>query len=496
MIDERCTLSWRGFHARVLKAASVLHGQGVGPGERYAILAANSVRYAELLHAGYCLGAVPVPLNHRLAPLEIAAILDDASCRLLIAEPGFAQLLVAPELAAWRGRAMRLDPVADADAPLDYEIEMARALPIDTLGPQEDEDALLLYTGGTTSRGKGVRLTHRSLATVALQNAAALVPRSDDLYLHVAPMFHSADLLGNAFMACGAAHAYLAKPSAGTLLEAIARLRVSAVVVPPALLIPALQDEAFERSDLASLRILVVGSAPMAERWFMAARDALPSLALWHGYGLTETAQMLTLGRVPRDDEIDAGVPVARVRSCGRPLIGTDLRVVDDSGSELPPGAAGNVLVRGPQLFQGYLGLPQETAHAFRGGWLHTGDVGTLDADGFLYLLDRKKDMVITGGENVYCFEVEEVLARHPDVAEAAVFGVPDEIWGEALCAALVARADACPSPDALIEHCRRFIGGYKIPRRIVLIPELPRSSLGKVQKDELRRRHAATPRS
>ena len=180
-----------------------------------------------------------------------------------------------------------------------------------------------------------------------------------------------------------------------------------------------------------------------------------------------------------------------RVTSAGRPLIGTDLRLVDDRGMEVPVGTVGEVVARGPQIAKGYLNLSEETSSHFRDGWFHTGDMGLLDRDGYLYLLDRKKDMVITGGENVYCLEVEDVLARHPDVAEAAVFGIPDEVYGEALMAVLVPRAGRRPGAEELVAHCRQFIGGYKIPRRIALSPDLPRNSLGKVLKGELRQRFA-----
>ncbi len=491
MVAGDRVFTWDEFAARVACGAGVLVALGVGAGDRFGILATNSVRQAELLHAGYRIGAVPVPVNYRLAPIEIRAILDDAACRLLVVESCFFGLLDSEALRGWRSRAMQLDPTGYATGLTDYETEMARGYPAPCGEPREQDEALLLYTGGTTGRSKGVPLTQRNLATVAIQNAATLTPLPTDVYLHVAPMFHSADLLGNAFMANGAAHAYLARPSARTMLETIARLRITAVVVPPTLLVLALRDESFGRFDLSSLRILVFGSAPMPEHWIAAACDALPEVELWHGYGLTETAQMLTLGRVPRKSEGAATHDSHRVRSAGRPLVGTDLRIVNDCGDEQPPDRAGEVIARGPQIGRGYLNLPAETARQFRDGWFFTGDVGSVDRDGYLYLLDRKKDMVITGGENVYCFEVEETLARHPDVVEAAVFGVPDDVYGEALMAVLVRREGSMISAQDVIDHCRSSIGGYKIPRRIVFSAELPRNALGKIVKSELRQRYA-----
>lgn len=493
MMDGDAVSTWTEFSERVALTARLLASRGLQRGERFALIAHNSVRQAELLYAGFHLGAVPVPINYRLAAKEIGAILDDSASKMLIVDDAFSELMESADLASWKARAFRLNlhpliaeprrPYCEAN-----QVLPSRAEPEDVA---EDDDALLLYTGGTTGRSKGVRLSHRNLATVALQNAAVLAPRPDDIYLHVAPMFHSADLLSNSYLASGAAHIYLAKPSARLILETIARNRVTATVVPPTLIILALQDERFGEFDLSSLRTMVFGSAPMPESWIITARDAIPGMDLWHGYGLTETSQMLTLGRVPRASErLDSMNPGSRVRSAGCPLMGTDLRIVDGQGDELPVGNAGEVVARGPQITAGYLNLPDETTKQFRDGWFYTGDIGSVDHDGWLYLLDRKRDMVITGGENVYTIEVEDALAQHPEIVEAAVFGVPDEVYGESLVAALVLRNGAQVPAEAMIEHCRKLIGGFKIPRRIYFLNELPKNTLGKIAKNELRRQY------
>ena len=493
MIDGDAAFTWTEFAERVTFTASALASCGLQRGERFALIAHNSVRQAELLYAGYHLGAVPVPINYRLAAPEIGAILDDSASKMLIVDDAFSELLESAELGSWRTRAFSLNlcPLIVDTLHVNRDANPVYLLHPEPEGVTEDDDALLLYTGGTTGRSKGVRLSHRNLATVALQNATVLTPRADDIYLHVAPMFHSADLLSNSYLACGAAHIYLAKPSARLILETIARNRVTATVVPPTLIILALQDERFGDFDLTSLRTMVFGSAPMPESWIITARDAIPGMDLWHGYGLTETAQMLTLGRVPRASEtLDSMNHGSRVRSAGCPLIGTDLRIVDGQGMELPVGKAGEVVARGPQITAGYLNLPDETARQFRDGWFYTGDIGSIDQEGWLYLLDRKRDMVITGGENVYTFEVEEALTQHPEIVEAAVFGVPDEVYGESLVAALVLRNGARVPAEAMIEHCRKLIGGFKIPRRIYFLNELPKNTLGKIAKNELRRQY------
>lgn len=494
MIDGDATLTWAEFAVRVTSTARTLAGCGLQPGERFALIAHNSVRYAELLYAGYQLGAIPVPVNYRLAAREIGAILDDSGSKMLIVDESFSALLDSREVGPWKGQAFDLDlhPLGADSTRAGCEVNRGDRLKVDPPEVSEDDDALLLYTGGTTGRSKGVRLSHRNLATVALQNAAVLAPRPDDIYMHVAPMFHSADLLSNSYIACGAAQIYLGKPSARLILETIARHRVTATVVPPTLIILALQDERFGDFDLLSLRTLVFGSAPMPESWIITARDAIPAMDLWHGYGLTETSQMLTLGRVPRPSErLESTTHKGRVRSAGCPLVGTDLRIVDGQGTELPMGMPGEVVARGPQITKGYLNLPEETSRQFRDGWFYTGDIGCVDQDGWLYLLDRKRDMVITGGENVYTFEVEEALTQHPEIVEAAVFGVPDEVYGESLVAALVVRNGARVPAETMIEHCRKLIGGFKIPRRIYFLNELPKNTLGKVAKNELRRQYA-----
>jgi long-chain acyl-CoA synthetase len=490
MIDEDRQLTWKQFQMRVASASGVLAGRGIRRSERFALVAQNSVRQAELMYAGFRIGAIPVPINYRLAAREIMTVLEDSGSKLLIIDRTFAHLLDGTELASWKGRSLRIDAPVDHST-CQYEAEMLTAALLAPEMVQEEDDAILLYTGGTTGRSKGVRLTHRNLATVALQNAAKLAPRCDDIYLHVAPMFHSADLLGNAYLACGAAHRYLAKPTAHLVLETIEKQGITATVLPPTILILVLQEDDFSNFDLSSLRTLVFGSAPMIKTWIITARDAIPSMELWQGYGLTETSQMLTLDRVPTQSEIAILKDDDRVRSAGRALIGTDLVILDDNGREQPAGAIGEVVVRGPQIAKGYLNMPEETDRQFRNGWFYTGDLGCLDSDGFLYLHDRKKDMVITGGENVYSFEVEEALVQHPDVMEAAVFGVPDVVYGESLMAVIIPRSGSSICAGELIEHCRSLIGGYKIPRRIVFSGELPKNSLGKIVKSQLRQRYA-----
>ncbi|MBL8386240.1 MAG: AMP-binding protein [Burkholderiales bacterium] len=482
--------TWAEHVERVARLAGGLRALGLDAGARIGILSRNAFRQAELIHAGYWSGIVPVPVNVRLAPREIAFVLEDAGCSMLAVDPALLGLLEREELASWRGRFYLLSDRPGA-APSHEEL-IGGAAAIAPRDAGEDDDAILLYTGGTTGRAKGVRLTHRNVVANGLQVGLALGIRHDDTYLHVAPMFHSADLLATALTLAGATHVYLPEFSPPAYLGAIERSRVTFSMLAPTMLIMVLQHPEFARYDLSSLRIQVYGSSPMAESWIRRALDALPATSVTQGYGLTETAPILSFFTHRDHLAALADGNSARLACAGKTLPGVDLRIVDDAGDDVPRGMSGEVIVRGPNVTPGYYGLPEVNRETFRNGWFHTGDVGREDEDGFLYLLDRKKDMIVTGGENVYSSEVEAALVTHPGVAEAAVIAVPDDTYGEAVFAVVAARPGAALAEAELIAHCRGRIGGYKIPRRFAFVEALPKSALGKVLKADLRRRFGA----
>ena len=486
LLDPAKTLSWSEFGERVARCAGALKALGIERGARFAILARNGFRYEELKWAGLWLGAIAVPLNFRLAPPEIAQILEDAGCVRLLAETPFAAMLEHPALTGWRDRAVVIGETSGAEAKT-YEEMLARA---GTLPPHDaapDDDALLLYTGGTTGRSKGVRLSHQNILSNAFAFAAGTRASREHVYLHAAPMFHSADLLAMGWLLQGAPQCYLPAFSPASFLEAIQRYRVGAVVTVPTMLIATVSDAAFARADLASLRVLIYGAAPMAAYWIRRVAQGFAGADFYNCYGLTETAPDLTifdareLRAAIRDD-------APHLSSVGKPNMANELRVVRPDGTECAPGEAGELLARGPNIMKGYLNRPQETREALRDGWLHTGDVARIDAQGYVHLLDRLKDLVITGGENVYSSEVEAVLNRHPLIAEAAVIGVPDERLGETVMAVIVPRAGASPDPGEIAAHCRASLGGFKVPRRFSFVQNLPKSALGKVLKGELRK--------
>ena len=492
ILDREGNLTWAEYVDRITRAGGVLAELGVGRGERFGLLSHNSFRMAELINAGYWSGVVPVPINYRLAPPEIRYILENADCRILAVDSHCAAMLEHPDLEPWRERTLYIDapPGAPKSRP-QYDQLLAQAAPAPMHASGQEDDAILIYTGGTTGRSKGVQLTHGNLVSNGVQVALAYRLYEDDRFLHSLPMFHSADLIGTGITLVGGAHAYLGQFTPTAMLQAIQDHAITLLSLGPTVIIMTLQDPGFDNYDISSVRRMNYGSAPLDAEWIKRTMEKFPNVALQQTYGLTETSPILT-SLTPEQHQVAlSSGRLELLRSVGKPLVHVELRIVDEDDNELPAGEVGEVLVRGPNVMRGYLGLEEENARALRGGWFHTGDMGRVDEHCNLFLVDRKKDMIITGGENVYCAEVEAALYKYSGVSEAAVFGVPDQKWGEAVCAAIVPAAGQTLDKDAIIAHCRGHIGGYKIPRRMVFVKALPKSAMGKILKHELRRRYS-----
>lgn len=494
IVDDEGNLTYQEFVDRVARAAGMLKERGVAPGERFGILSANSFRYTELLYAGYWLGAIPVPINFRLAPPEIRYILDDAACKMLAIEEQYTAVLDTQEIAPWRDKVFHLAPPGADLAGPSYEELIAAAKPLDPYAADEDDDALLLYTGGTTGRSKGVRLSHRNIVSNGMQVAMQMRATEEDVFMHIAPMFHAADLLGTAYVITGGGHSHLPTFSPNGVLSAIERTGTTTTMMAPTMIIMALTDGDVPSHDLSKFRLLFYGSSPMAAEWVQRTIEQFPGTEIQQGYGLTETSPILTTLDPEVHRRAIAEGDTEILRAAGRAVPGVDIRILDEDGHEVPQGEAGEVVVRGPNIAKGYLNRPEETIQAFRNGWFHTGDVGRVDENGFMFLMDRKKDMVVTGGENVYTSEVEAILYQHPDVHEAAVVGVPDEKFGEALFAVIVPAPGAELDRATIMAHCEGKIGRYKIPRKMDFVSEMPKSALGKILKAELRRIYSETP--
>jgi long-chain acyl-CoA synthetase len=346
----------------------------------------------------------------------------------------------------------------------------------------EDAVAGLFYTGGTTGAAKGVMLSHRNLVANALHYLAFLPFRSDTCWLIAAPLFHAAGSVAVlATVWNGGRHVVLPAFDAAQALDLVETHGVTDTLVVPTML-AALTDEQLARPrDTGTLRSISHGGSPIATETLRRAHVAFPHADLHHLYGATETAPIATTLRAEQHL-----LDTPRARSCGQPAVGVEVRAVGPDGSVLDSAAVGEVVIRGPNVMLGYWNKPEQTKAALAAGWYHSGDLGYVDELGYVYLVDRLKDMIVTGGENVYSTEVEDVLYRHPAVLEAAVFGIPDVRWGEAVHAVVVPRAEVTDAE--LLEHCHRAIAGYKVPKRIELRSQpLPKSGAGKVLKRELR---------
>jgi acyl-CoA synthetase (AMP-forming)/AMP-acid ligase II len=482
------TVTYGEALAEVHRTANALVAAGLRPGDRAAFLSKNSVEHALIYFAASEAGVVLVPLNYRLASREWAYIVADAGARVLIATPAYTADVdaVRPEL----GTVGRFFVVGDASgAWSDFRAAVgeqpARAPAVRV---RDGDDAIQMYTSGTTGRPKGAVLGHDALSAAVHQYGIGLPGFAPgDRTLVVAPLYH----MGAAMSAfCSAAYG-------GTLVihedfdpAAVVRSldedRIVGAMLVPAMIqacLVAVPDVSTRPFD--ALKAITYGASPIAESTLRQAAAAF-KCDFYQAYGMTETSGGATLLDADDHRRALAGERELLV-SAGRPLPGTALRVVDEDDRDLPVGQVGEIVVRGPQLMRGYWNLADETAEALRGGWLHTGDAGRVDADGYLYILDRVKDMIVSGGENVYPREVEDVLFEHPAVADVAVIGVPDAQWGEAVKAIVVRRAGAEVGEGELMEFCRGRLGGFKRPRSVDFVDALPRNATGKVLKRQLR---------
>ncbi len=468
--DDR--LSYADLWERCRRLAGGLAGLGLEIGDRVAILAANCHRYIEVYAGAPAAGFVVVPLNTRHAEAELRYALEDSGARVLLTDrdPG--------------GLAGVVEHVVPM--PQGYE-ELVTSAPERELGLGIGEGSLagLFYTGGTTGASKGVMLTHRNLVANTFHFLAVLPQSHDDVFLVMAPLFHAAG--SNQVLATlwtGGCQVMLGAFDPAAALELVERHAVSVSLGVPTMLAALAEEQHARPRHTETLRGLYHGGSPIATEVIRRAASAFPSAELAEVYGATELAPLATCLR-HEQDLVDS----PRARSCGQPIPGIQVRVLDEKGQECEPGQVGEVTVNGPNVMAGYWNKPEQTAAVLGERGYRSGDLGHMDEEGYLFLVDRSKDMIVSGGENVYSTEVEEVLYRHPAVLEAAVFGVPDDRWGEAVHAVVVPREEhAGVSPAELLDFCRRHIAGYKLPKAIDLRAEpLPKSGPGKVLKRELR---------
>lgn len=463
---------------RMNRLANGLLAAGLQPGDRVALYLLNGCEYVEAVFACSAAGLIAVPLNFRLSPEELDYIAKDCTPKVLIHHAIFEEQ--ASAVARGCPTITTKLSVAHDGGPSPYESFLENGSPKDAVNPNVggDDAHLIMYTAGTTGSPKGVVLTHANCFWQSV-NGWALGVSPDAVALVILPMFHVGGLNGcvTPMIHLGATVILSAKFDPGDVLDTIERERVNGMVAVPAIYQMLYDHPKFATTDLSSIAAFISGGAPLGKELTRKYHER--GLEFRQGYGLTETSPGVT-GMGP-------GECLRKSGTAGRTCTYVDVRIVDDQGKELPVGEAGEVTVRGPNVMKEYWNRPEATAEAIRDGWFHSGDIGFLDEDGFLTLVDRKKDMIISGGENVYPAEVEKVLLEHAGVAEAAVVGKPDPKWGEVPVAFVVAVPGKTLDPDALLAFCASRIAKYKTPKQVIVREALPHNAAGKILKQELK---------
>lgn len=480
--------SWAEFGEKVARFAGGLQRLGIEPDTTAAILALNSDRYLEFMFAAPWAGGIFQPVNTRLAPPEIAYWLNDSEAKVVLVDTTFAPIVekLRPELEHVEAFVF----IDDGEAPgycSTYD-ELVSGEPVADAGRHGDDIAGLFYTGGTTGRSKGVMLTHNNLILNALQAIPLLNCLPGDRILHVAPMFHIADAcvcMTSAVL--GGSNYFQPGFDPVATMEGIQAHKVERMILVPTMINMLVNHPAIGDHDLSSLRVVMYGASPMPEAVIRKAMEVLPETSFYQAYGQTEAAPCITV--LPWERHTFEGPLAGKIKSAGQALPGVDLVILDDDGNKMAAGSVGEVCMRGPNIMKGYRNMAEQTAKTIVDGWLHTGDGGYLDEDGYLFIVDRVKDMIISGGENVYSAEVENVLYQHPAVNQCAVIGVPSDKWGEQVHAIVVPHEGQTTTEDELIAHCKERIAGFKCPRSVTFQTEpLPLSGAGKILKTELRK--------
>jgi long-chain acyl-CoA synthetase len=495
IVDGEVRKTWREYDQATRDLAAGLVALGARPGDRIAVLALNGYRYAELFYGVLRMGGIIVPLNTRAAPAEQVYTLNDSEATILFVDPtflpmvqGIASLLPTVRHTILMGDGECLAGMHSYQAVLDAGKNLGDYQDVQ---PDEDDVTGLFYTGGTTGYPKGVMLTHKGRAAGHMQFLSTSSLPKPLRTVHVAPLFHIA---GCSFFftvtLLGGCHVFLPTFNPVQILETIQQERITQATLVPTMINALLQVPTIRDYDLSSLQHILYGASPMPLEVLKKAMSVF-SCQFVQAYGLTEAGPTLTV--LPWEAHLHAlqaepGSPEARrLTSAGQPLIGLDVRVVDEQGQEVAIGEVGEIVARGPNIMQGYWKMAEETAYGLRDGWLHTGDLATRDEQSFFYVVDRKKDMIVSGGENIYSAETENALYAHPAVLEAAVIGVPDSKWGERVHAVVVLKPGQHATEEELVACCRERIASYKVPRSLEFIDTLPKSAAGKILKRTLR---------
>jgi len=482
--------TYRELYEVCERLAGGLAARGVERGDRVALLARNSHGFVALRYALMRLGAVMVPINFMLQPDDVGFILNHSGASMLACDTGMAEVARKGAAQAPQVAELLWLPSEEDTAPVGGMtnfhalVEAGGRAPAD--GPESFDVAQIVYTSGTESRPKGVQLTHDAILWQYVSCMVDAEIGGGDVAVHALPLYHCAQLdvfLGPSIYA-GGVNVVTAKPVPDNIFRLIERERATSFFAPPTVWIAMLRAAGFDAADLSSLRKGYYGASimPVEVMREMAAR--MPKVRLWNLYGQTEIAPLATM--LGPDDQL------RKPGSCGRPVLNVETRVVDEAMQDARPGEVGEIVHRSPHLMLGYYRDEEKTAEAFRGGWFHSGDLATIDDEGFISVVDRKKDMIKSGGENVASREVEEAIYLLAGVSEVAAIGVPHPHWIEAVVAVVVPKAGATLSETLVLDHAHKVLAGFKVPKRVILAESLPKNPSGKILKRELREEHGA----
>ncbi len=487
--------TYEEFYSRVNRLSHCLKGLGIKKDDKVAILHPNCHIFLEAYYAIPQVGAVSVPINYRLSPREIAFILQDSESRILIADSTFKNQIdpirkemPAVEKILWAGENRMSDRVVD----LNYERALAGmdSSPLPEPLTNEEDTAQIYYTSGTTGRPKGVMLSHKNVSTHALGTIAEIHLTDEDVWIHVAPLFHLADAWATwAVTWVGGTHVLVREFDAKSVLETIQTEKVTLTNLIPTMLNLMVNYPDVGKFDYDSLRVLLSGGAPIAPEVVRKIVETFKCDYI-QTYGMTETSPYLTLSILKEHLRKLSNEDQLRFKSkTGREFIGVELKVVNEQGQEIKKDEkeVGEIIVKGDIVTKGYWKLPEETKKSIKEGWLYTGDMAVIDQEGYVTIVDRKKDMILTGGENVYSTEVENILYMHPAILECAVVGVPDQKWGEAVKGIVVLKPSEKATEQEIIQFCKEKTAHYKAPKSIDFIEALPRTGSGKIHKKGLR---------
>jgi long-chain acyl-CoA synthetase len=480
LICDDSTVTYRELQRQVLSLAYNLQKLGIQKGDRVALLFPNCNEMAVAYFACAVLGAIAVPLNNRLTGKDLTYILSDCGARMIVVGFQFFEVFqtIREGLRSLKD-VIYAGPERKPGAIYFGDLLDAAEPPQEAALTPEDV-AVIMYTSGTTGLPKGAMMTHRNVFTNARNCGAALAYRENDITLIVVPLFHVTGLNSQlvAFLYVGGTCVILKAYKTAEMIRAVERQRITVLFNVPTMYVLMLINETLQDTDVSSVRMAAYGGAPMDRETIVALKERL-GLDLYNAYGLTESSSLTTV--LPACDA------VRKAPSVGLPVSGVRLKIIAADGKETAAGEAGELLIRGPNIVQGYFNKPEATQKAVIDGWLHTGDVARIDDEGYVFIVDRMKDMIVRGGENIYSIEVESVLNSHPQVLESAVVPEPHHIFGEVVKAFVVLRPETQATPEEIIEFCRRNIADYKVPANVVFLSELPRNPGGKVVKNKLK---------